>query len=71
MIIFLVSAECFIIELDPVAPWQALIMAAGAIALLHLLHSFKRDDLLPAFKLSLDVETHCPQGEKQRRVRCV
>jgi len=46
-------------------------MAAGAIAPLHSLRGFKSDDLLPAFKLSLDVETHCPKGEKQKRVQCV
>lgn len=68
MIIFLVSAECFIISLDALAPWQALIMAAGAIAPLQLLGSFKSDDLLPAFKLFLDVETHHPEGKEQKHV---
>lgn len=53
------------------APWQALIMAAGAIAPLQLLCSFKSDDLLPAFKLLLDVETHYPGGKKQKHVQCV
>lgn len=45
-------------------------MAAGAIAPLQLLCSFKSDDLLPAFKLLLDVETHYPQGKQQKHVVC-
>lgn len=43
-------------------------MAAGAIAPLQFLCNFKSDDLLPDFKLFLDVETHYPKGKKQKPV---
>lgn len=46
-------------------------MAAGAIAPLQLLCNLKSDDLLPAFKLFLDAETHYPKGKKQKHVQCV